>query len=805
MAYKELYEVEIESNKGVGEDSDKSYAFIDDSNANELFGNDENDMFFFDAAAAGATKAFGGEGADTFVFSTKDFNAGGVVIKDFNVADGDKIGFSTTAGVSLDSIKVYQLDDASVGVCTGTTVGAFVFVRDGETAELRKVGNAGSAGTKVLDLAGIDGKITKDSFVLVSHKVAAGAITAVSGKPTYGTHGDDTLTGSTGGDVLYGLGGNDTLGGKGGADTMFGGDGDDVYEVDTAGDKVIEEKGFGTDTVKSKVNFDLAKNGDNVENLTLTGTSAKEGLGNALNNKITAANNASLLKGEAGDDTLIGGTAKDTLFGGVGKDDLQGGVEADQLFGDAGDDKLAGGAGDDTLDGGAGADNMAGDAGNDTYIVDDKDDVVKENSGEGDKDVVVAKIEDYTLVAEVEGLTLGEGILKGSGNAAANVIKGNDANNVITGGGGADSLAGGKGDDIYIISGANAKISEESHEGVDTVKTSVDYSLDANIEKGISIAEADDVTINGNAMDNTLTGSSYNDTLNGGEGNDTVRGGKGNDVVTGGKGHDQLFGGAGDDSITGHEGKDVLTGGAGEDVLSGGDGDDILRGGEDKDQLKGGKGSDMLSAGKGDDQLEGEDGNDKLFGRLGDDELSGGSGNDTYFIDSVGDTIIEDNNSGTDIVFSGINYKLSENIENLTLTGSAIKAEGNDADNILIGNHTNNELIGGSGNDRLIGNEGEDTLSGGIGEDIFVFNDLNDADVISDFNINEDKIELDSSVFTSLTANMKNLSDYILQTEVNGELLLSYDQNGTGDINSAVHFATLTSSTELDPTHFIIG
>ena len=62
---------------------------------------------------------------------------------------------------------------------------------------------------------------------------------------------------------------------------MTGGDGNDIYEVDDAGDVVVEAAGAtsGTDRVDSSISFVL---GANVENLTLTGGDAINGTGNAL-------------------------------------------------------------------------------------------------------------------------------------------------------------------------------------------------------------------------------------------------------------------------------------------------------------------------------------------------------------------------------------------------------------------------------------------------------------------------------------------------------------------------------------------
>ena len=82
----------------------------------------------------------------------------------------------------------------------------------------------------------------------------------------------------------------------------------------------------GIDTVIASVTRTL---GDYQENLTLSGTSAINGTGNALANTLTgnAANN--VLTGGAGNDILIGGAGNDRLVGGLGKDTLTGGIGKD--------------------------------------------------------------------------------------------------------------------------------------------------------------------------------------------------------------------------------------------------------------------------------------------------------------------------------------------------------------------------------------------------------------------------------------------------------------------------------------------
>jgi Ca2+-binding RTX toxin-like protein len=142
---------------------------------------------------------------------------------------------------------------------------------------------------------------------------------------------------------------------------MMGGAGSDTFLVDAAGDRVYETTSLsntvdagGIDIVQSSVSFslDASAGARFVENLTLTGSGAITGTGNALTNQIT---------GNSGNNTLSGLDGNDGLSGWAGNDALYGGSGADALYGDNGNDTLSGGSGNDTITGGAG---------NDTFVFD---------------------------------------------------------------------------------------------------------------------------------------------------------------------------------------------------------------------------------------------------------------------------------------------------------------------------------------------------------------------------------------------------------------------------------------------------
>ncbi len=325
----------------------------------------------------------------------------------------------------------------------------------------------------------------------------------------------------------------------------------------------------------------------------------------------------------------VSGPLPQTIIGTAGNDALTGGRGDDTLTGLAGNDVLTGGQGHDLLDGGTGTDTMQGGTGNDTYVVDVTGDVVTELANEG-TDTVQSSIT-YTLGANVEHLTLtGAATINGIGNALDNMLIGNDANNTLNGGAGndrldgglgSDTMIGGTGNDTYVVNQTGDVVTESLNQGIDTVESSVTWTLGSNVEN-LTLTGTANLNGTGSSANNILVGNSGNNQLDAGSGDDTLDGGAGNDVLLTGSGDDALFGGLGDDTLNAGSGNDVLNGGDGGDTLDGGSGDDQLLGGAGNDQLSGGSGADQFTGGVGNDQQTGGSGND-LY------NFSRGDGHDT--------------------------------------------------------------------------------------------------------------------------------------------------------------------------------
>ncbi|MDB5524669.1 MAG: hemolysin-type calcium-binding protein [Rhizobium sp.] len=70
------------------------------------------------------------------------------------------------------------------------------------------------------------------------------------------------------------------------------------------------------------------------------------------------------------------------------------------------------------------------------------------------------------------------------------------------------------------------------------------------------------------------------------------------------------------------------------------------------------------------------------------------------------------------------------------------KLFGNGGDDKLYGNGGNDVIKGGSGDDLIVGGRGDDKLTGGTGSDTFVFKQDSGKDIVTDFDVKKDVLEI---------------------------------------------------------------
>ncbi len=112
----------------------------------------------------------------------------------------------------------------------------------------------------------------------------------------------ENAVGGSGSDTITGNNVNNNLDGGGGNDLLIGGLGDDTYVVESIADNVSENLNEGTDLVLTSVSFTLP---NNVENITLTGSSDINATGNSLDNKLKGNSGTNKIDGALGTDTVI--------------------------------------------------------------------------------------------------------------------------------------------------------------------------------------------------------------------------------------------------------------------------------------------------------------------------------------------------------------------------------------------------------------------------------------------------------------------------------------------------------------------
>ncbi|MDB5720920.1 MAG: hemolysin-type calcium-binding repeat family protein, partial [Alphaproteobacteria bacterium] len=229
-----------------------------------------------------------------------------------------------------------------------------------------------------------------------------------------GSNFDDLLALDSGGGAfapIFGMGGNDHIIGGYYTGTMFGGDGNDLIDATGAAYGFGAYGEAGDDTIVGGTwGPGLLDGGDGNDTISTAGMPAHGGAGNDTITETGGNSYGASLLGEAGDDIIYGSSQSNTV--------ADGGDGNDTIYGDYPSDPGGAFFGNDYLNGGAGHDVIYGDLGNDTI------------DGGADDD-----------------------LLYGGGNN--DTINGGSGNDAADGGSGDDSIYGGDGDDL-LLSGAGA-------------------------------------------------------------------------------------------------------------------------------------------------------------------------------------------------------------------------------------------------------------------------------------------------------------------------------------------------------------
>ncbi len=306
--------------------------------------------------------------------------------------------------------------------------------------------------------------------------------------------------------------------------------------------------GGGNDVINfKKSKYKNKLNGQAGNDTIYGGTSYDTIHGNAGNDVIYGYNGTDHLYGDDGVDKLYGGNGNDYLYGGKGNDLLDGGANNDKIYGNYGTNTLKGGAGNDSIYGGTGADKIYAGTGSD-YI----------NAGKGTNTLYFGSNEGTNTVVKGGGTDI---IYFNKTANLNNITAYYSDNNLILNASGTTVII-----KDYKLGGHSAKYIQAG-----STKKTIASFLDTAIPV---VPPSPYLTVNGTRI---ISGTDNADTLTSELGTNRIYAGSGNDNITTGAGYNYVYGGTGNDTITCGSETDIIYGGGGENTIyiSKGSGTDV--------------------------------------------------------------------------------------------------------------------------------------------------------------------------------------------------------------------------------------
>ncbi|MEG4559217.1 cadherin-like domain-containing protein [Microcoleus sp. F6_C1] len=618
---------------------------------------------------------------------------------------------------------------------------------------------------------------------------------------------NDTVSGGVGSDVCSGDDGDDSVSGGADDDTVMGGGGSDVCSGDDGDDSV--SGGADDDTVMGGGGSDVCM-GDDGDDSVMGGDGDDTVMGGGGNDTLVTGGGNDMADGGDGDDSVSGGgDGDDTLMGGGGNDTLMGGTGNHTCVGGAGDDVYV--ISNSTSGASAVITDYEDDSDKFLLFGDLNFSSLTFVQVGGNTEIRVNNFA-LALLLNVNATLIAAGDFLGvnpqtptptptqtptptpTQNPISNPPRAEANNGLITGSSGGEQTITSEllrfVDDEQGPSNTVFKLTElpdattgqlffkgvavtqvgftftqaDINAGSLSFKAAVGFigalsfgfevsngkrsatgqRFSLNVEQNVfkfGGTTAPQVIVGSATLDNDIEGSDGDDDITAGKGKDKIIGGKGKDKIKGGDGDDDIDGGDDDDDIEVSLGKNKIKGGKGKDKIKGGDDDDDIDGGDDDDDIVGGKGKNKIKGGSGKDKIQGGDDDDDIDGGDDDDDIVGGKGKNTLK-GGLGKDKIQGDDDDDDI-------------------------DGGDDDDDIIGGKGKNKLKGGLGNDKVQGGDDDDeiegglgtnTLIGGAGKDRFIYRTSRqeiqtvvEADFITDFNVDDDLLELSTAAFGNLS------------------------------------------------------